>query len=227
VDHAAAELSVPALHDSSRARGTGGVTTIATITAAEIAPAAGLFVRAFPRIVRRLFADDGAARRFYADLLELMRRRHGETFFAARAEDGTLAGYLTLVPPGETQAHWRQLARMCGRLLTGAYGAPLRVVRRALSRALTTEPIEMREARRTYPLVYVVALDEAWTGRGVGTLLMDRARQACAGRWNGIWLLVERENDGAIRFYERQGFRRIAEHEGQLAMLWQLAPSST
>ena len=46
-------------------------------------------------------------------------------------------------------------------------------------------------------------VDSAWTGRGVGTALLDVAK---AQRPRGLQLWAFQSNTGARRFYERHGF---------------------
>jgi ribosomal protein S18 acetylase RimI-like enzyme len=49
-----------------------------------------------------------------------------------------------------------------------------------------------------------------WQSRGVGMLLLQHA-VAIARKRGGtsLWLTVNKENTGAVRFYERNGFRQI------------------
>lgn len=221
MDDETIELSVALLNGSSDVPITK-MMSIAPIEQSEVESAAAIFVRVFRRQVERLFSNDSHARRFYRDLLELVRLKQRDTFFVARASDQSVAGFLALVLPQRRPvgSYISQLTRMTLRLATGSYGVPLRIVRHAMSRATTSEPRVLQHARRSYPLVYVVAMDERWTGQGVGSALLAHARDACLPHWNAMWLLVESDNQGAIRFYERHGFRLIGEHDAQLAMLW-------
>jgi GNAT superfamily N-acetyltransferase len=55
-------------------------------------------------------------------------------------------------------------------------------------------------------------LDTGWTGRGIGTTLLEHAK---ARRPDGFTLWTFQQNDGARRFYERHGLRAIEFTEGE------------
>ena len=59
--------------------------------------------------------------------------------------------------------------------------------------------------------IYILA---AFQGKGIGQLMMDKAlalaRQMKKER---VWLGVWGKNYGAVRFYERNGFKKFAEHD--------------
>ena len=53
-------------------------------------------------------------------------------------------------------------------------------------------------------------IDKDKTGQGVGSTLLESAiRFAARKAFNAVWLGVWEHNDGAIRFYERHGFRAV------------------
>ena len=54
-------------------------------------------------------------------------------------------------------------------------------------------------------------LDLRWTGRGIGSALLDHAK---ARRPGGFTLWTFQQNDGARRFYERHGLRAIEFTDG-------------
>lgn len=54
-------------------------------------------------------------------------------------------------------------------------------------------------------------VDPAWQGQGVGTLLVDHAKQQSA---SGLDLWAFQSNAGARRFYERHGFSAVAMTDG-------------
>lgn len=67
------------------------------------------------------------------------------------------------------------------------------------------------EIRRIY-------LAAGWHGSGVGRDLMARAVEfARDGAYAAVWLGTSRENDRAIRFYLRQGFRIVGERTFMVA----------
>jgi GNAT superfamily N-acetyltransferase len=55
-------------------------------------------------------------------------------------------------------------------------------------------------------------LDLRWTGRGIGSALLDHAK---ARRPGGFTLWTFQQNDGARRFYERHGLRAIELTDGE------------
>src|SRR5215472_14131011 len=54
-------------------------------------------------------------------------------------------------------------------------------------------------------------LDVGWTGRGIGSALLDHAKQRRPG---GFTLWTFQQNQGARRFYERHGLRVIRLTDG-------------
>lgn len=59
-------------------------------------------------------------------------------------------------------------------------------------------------------LMYIY-LDAGWTGRGIGSALLDHAK---ARRPAGFTLWTFQQNSGARRFYERHGLRAIEFTDG-------------
>jgi len=59
--------------------------------------------------------------------------------------------------------------------------------------------------------IYVAA---NFQGKGIGQLMVDKAFEVAKRlKKSKVWLGVWEKNDGAIRFYERNGFQKFAEHE--------------
>ncbi len=59
--------------------------------------------------------------------------------------------------------------------------------------------------------IYLLA---SYQGRGIGQLMMDKAiAVARQMRKERIWLGVWGKNYGAVRFYQRNGFKKFAEHD--------------
>ncbi|RZJ72501.1 GNAT family N-acetyltransferase [Flavobacterium sp.] len=57
-------------------------------------------------------------------------------------------------------------------------------------------------------------VDEAFQGQKIGQKLFDKAIQiAKSGNFDFIWLGVWEHNEGAIKFYERNGFEIFGKHE--------------
>jgi GNAT superfamily N-acetyltransferase len=54
-------------------------------------------------------------------------------------------------------------------------------------------------------------LDVGWTGRGIGTRLLDVAKEQ---RPDGFTLWTFQQNEGARRFYERHGLRAVELTDG-------------
>jgi ribosomal protein S18 acetylase RimI-like enzyme len=63
-----------------------------------------------------------------------------------------------------------------------------------------------------YALIDNMVVDEDHRGRGIGRLLMERAKAWAGGKGlDRIQLTVWSENESAIRFYRGQGFRTVIE----------------
>jgi ribosomal protein S18 acetylase RimI-like enzyme len=62
-----------------------------------------------------------------------------------------------------------------------------------------------------------IYVDSAYQGSGLGTLLLNKAREtALECGCNFIWLGVWEENPNAIRFYRRNGFEIYSSHQFQM-----------
>ena len=70
-----------------------------------------------------------------------------------------------------------------------------------------TEPVvDALEIERIY-------LFSTYQGQGIGQIMMDKAFEvAREKRKRKLWLGVWKKNYGAIRFYERNGFKKFADH---------------
>ena len=62
-------------------------------------------------------------------------------------------------------------------------------------------------------LLMHIYLDVGWTGRGIGTALLEHAKERRPG---GFTLWTFQQNDGARRFYERQGLVAVEFGDGSL-----------
>jgi ribosomal protein S18 acetylase RimI-like enzyme len=189
----------------------------------DLDAAARIYLENFPQYSRQFFRRPAHAAAFYRDLMELMRICYGPTFFAAW-EGNRLVGFLILTLPGRNTIGpaLREgfLWRAAGHALTGKYGAAFRLFLHAGGALSGFGSGSPGRHLAGLPHVYVLAVASGYTGRGIGRELQERARQACTGKFDAMCLYVERENDAAIRFYERVGFRIIHSDTGRHAMMW-------
>jgi len=187
----------------------------------DIGPAAEIYVRSFPRRVARLFPEVSQAQAFYRDFMELQWLAHRHSWFVARSE-GRLAGFLILTAPETSlfRALFREgfAFRAALHALLGRYGyAPLgRIVKLVLAGEQKAPGVPPG-----CPHVSVVAVREGHTGEGIGSALLDMARASCGTACDRMWLNVESDNSGAIRLYERIGFRVVGSSAAELQMLWE------
>jgi ribosomal protein S18 acetylase RimI-like enzyme len=199
--------------------------TYSVIDKADVDSAARIYVQAFPHRVRKWFHEEDRALTFYGDLFQWMRLVHGNTFFTARRQT-ELVGFLVLTLPDAK--HLRSACRegFCFRVawhaLSGRYGHSISLLSAALAGLFGGDSAPPNRSRVKAPHVYVVALEEKNTGKGIGSALIEQARAACAGRYSRISLFVERENVKAVRLYERIGFRIVSSDAHQHAMIWDL-----
>jgi ribosomal protein S18 acetylase RimI-like enzyme len=59
-----------------------------------------------------------------------------------------------------------------------------------------------------------IAVRKEFRGHGVGTILMKETLDTCRGKFDIVHLGVFSVNKGAIRLYERLGFRRYGSFPG-------------
>lgn len=71
-----------------------------------------------------------------------------------------------------------------------------------------------RGAFHAFPYLHLVAVAEAYRGKGIGKLLLDRAEELAFAMANKLFLVVADFNPAAERFYERNGYRRVGEIPG-------------
>ncbi len=188
----------------------------------DLDEAARIFVEQFPNRADRWFAKRSHALCFYRDLMELLWRVHGSTFYVAR-QAGALRGYLVLTIPDRSLLRGMTstfFVRAVAHSISGRYGfrALPKVVKELAGLGKSSQAEEVLAA----PCVYVVAVASHSTGKGIGSRLMEDALRFCRGRFSAVWLNVETENEGAIRLYERLGFLSIACDADQVTMLCQL-----
>jgi GNAT superfamily N-acetyltransferase len=63
-------------------------------------------------------------------------------------------------------------------------------------------------------------------GRGIGSALLTALVDACrAEGCHRVWLTTTNDNLGAVRFYQRQGFRLVAVHPGAVDAARSLKPT--
>ncbi|HET9532022.1 MAG TPA: GNAT family N-acetyltransferase [Blastocatellia bacterium] len=196
-----------------------------TVERKDLADAVRIYLESFPARVDRLFHNERHAAQFYLDLMGLMRLAHGRTFFAALHHD-RLVGYLILTLPRQSllAALFRErfILQVAAHALTGRYGFSLSMLGRVLRGLFSEGSSDVARRLSDSPHVYVVAVEKQFTGKGIGSALIEQARAACRGRFHRIWLNVERENTGAIQMYERTGFRIVESDALQHVMVWNL-----
>jgi ribosomal protein S18 acetylase RimI-like enzyme len=184
--------------------------------------AARIYRASFPRRVESWFHGNGQGAQFHRDLMDLMRLAYGQTFFVARS-NGRLIGYLVLTLPNTRifSGLFREIfaLRACAHALTGRYGFSFSVFGRALGALFAVPTSKLRSQLSDSPHIYVLAVDRGYTGRGVGSALIDQASSACRPQFGRMWLCVDVENHGAIRFYQRFGFRIVETNPSQHVMV--------
>lgn len=81
--------------------------------------------------------------------------------------------------------------------------------------------VAMRDHERVGLLTYhiegdaceIVTLDSFREGHGVGTVLIEAAKQAAEGAGcRRLWLITTNDNLHALRFYQKRGFMLVAMH---------------
>lgn len=190
----------------------------------DLPDAVRIYLQSFPARVRRWFGKESQAAQFYLDLMELMRLAYGRTFFAARYQD-RLVGYLilTLPRPSLFAALFREgfILHAAAHALMGRYGFSVSVLSKAFLGLFSSGNSEVESRLSDSPHIYVVAVEKEFTGKGIGSALVEQARAICQGQFHRIWLCVERENAGAVRLYERIGFRILESDTLQHVMVWE------
>jgi ribosomal protein S18 acetylase RimI-like enzyme len=189
----------------------------------DVDAASQLYLRSFPDVARKWFPNEKHAAEFYRDLFDLMRLAHGRTFFVARC-NGRLVGYLILTFPNaplvSALGRERFVFRVVANAILGRYGFSPSVAIRALQMVFARPADDIERKLSASPHIYSVAVDKEFTGRGIGSSLITRARAACGTQTGRMWLYVHRVNSAAIRLYERIGFRILSSSATQHAMVW-------
>jgi ribosomal protein S18 acetylase RimI-like enzyme len=71
----------------------------------------------------------------------------------------------------------------------------------------------------------IVSLDSLVESQGIGTALINSVRQVAAdGRCKRLWLITTNDNQAAVEFYERRGFKVVAVHRDALEETRRLKP---
>lgn len=142
------------------------------------------------------------------DLRRLFRDSVDTTSCLSALVDGQFAGLLTIRTNGQEFYHLNM-----GALFTRF--SPLRAIRMLLNLLLLTDGTKADEF-----VVDSLAVDPAYRGRGVGTALLQKAEERAKSMGKRTMSLgVIGENAGAIRLYERQGYRRTHTWDGYLVRL--------
>ena len=142
------------------------------------------------------------------DLRRLFRDSVDRTSCCSALVDGQFAGLLTIRTNGQ------EFYRLnMGALFTRF--SLLRAIRMLLNLLLLADGTKADEF-----VVDSLAVDPAYRGRGVGTALLQKAEERAAAMDKRTMSLgVVGENAGAIRLYERVGYRRTYTWDGYLVRL--------
>ena len=143
------------------------------------------------------------------DLRRLFRDSVDTTSCLSALVDGQFAGLLTIRTNGREFYHLH-----VGALFTRF--SPLQAIRMLLNLLLLTDGAGKADEF----VVDSLAVDPAYRGRGVGTALLQKAEERARSMGKRTMSLgVVGENEGAIRLYERQGYRRTYTWDGYLVRL--------
>ena len=161
------------------------------------------------RVVHDAFAEKfRIGFRHADDLIRLFRDSVDTTSCLSALVDGQFAGLLTIRTNGQEFYHLNM-----GALFT--HFSPLRALRMLLNLLLLTDGTKADEF-----VVDSLAVDPAYRGRGVGTALLEKAEERTKSMGKRTMSLgVVGENTGAIRLYERLGYRRTHTWDGYLVRL--------
>ena len=182
------------------------------MTTAEVKIVEGLEARHVDdalRVVHDAFAEKfRIGFRHADDLRRLFRDSVDTTSCLSALVDGQLAGLLTIRTDGQEFYHLN-----VGALFTRF--SPLRAIRMLLNLLLLADELKGDEF-----VVETLAVDPAYRGMGIGTALLQKAeaRARSMGKYT-MSLGVVGENAGAIRLYERVGYRRTYTWDGYLVRL--------
>lgn len=161
------------------------------------------------RVVHDAFAEKfRIGFRHADDLRRLFRDSVDTTSCLSALVDGQFAGLLTIRTDGQEFYHLN-----VGALFTRF--SPLRALRILLNLLLLADELKGDEF-----VVETLAVDPAYRGMGIGTALLQKAeaRARSMGKYT-MSLGVIGENAGAIRLYERVGYRRTYTWDGYLVRL--------
>ena len=182
------------------------------MTTAEVKIVDGLdeqYVDDALRVVHDAFAEKfRIGFRHADDLIRLFRDSVDRTSCCSALVDGQFAGLLTIRTDGQ------EFYRLnMGALFTRF--SPLQALRILLNLLLLADELKGDEF-----VVETLAVDPAYRGMGIGTALLQKAeaRARSMGKYT-MSLGVVGENEGAIRLYERQGYRRTYTWDGYLVRL--------
>lgn len=187
----------------------------------DIPAAVSIYLQNFPHLAEKWFVNPEHARVFYSDLIELLWRMYSETFFTAKF-DSQLAGFLILTVPESrvipTFLNRGFLTKVTRHFLSGSYGRSIKFYTKVLKDLARLENSKFEKSLRAYPKVYILAVDQRYTGMGIGSELIQRALDLCSQAYRKMWLYVEIDNTSAVRFYQRFGFRIIHSNNIQHVM---------
>ena len=191
----------------------------------ELDEVTAIYVETFPHLVCQWYASPEKGTVLYRDMMYAFLLANPNSFFVAES-GAQIAGYLLLRLPHASVAgsvlasgFWK---RIVAHAMSGKYGFPWRALRRVMQTVGGLQVSAREKPVAHLPHVEVIVVRSQCTGKGIGRALLERARAFCVGKYDGIWLHVEQVNEGAIRFYERIGFKNVAANDFQRVMKWEI-----
>lgn len=176
------------------------------------APAAAVLARAFfedPMFV--FLAPDAEQRRRW---LKVVQTAHIEFFspeghtYAAVNRDGEIGGAVCLIPPNRYPM--RRLAKLRYELRLVLRPSPWCPPLGSLFRGAPYDPASSRmHPWAPHWYVHTLGVDPRQQGKGLGSLLMERAVELADSSGNVLYL--ETQNEGNLPFYQRHGLQLIGQ----------------
>lgn len=193
---------------------------IARLQAAHCVEAAETLTRAFADdpIYTYVFPDSDtrlrATRRMWEALLAA-GLRYGEVYTTP-----TRQGIACWMAPGRTEMTLVQQARTGFGLVRAIFAFPAASRQRFYGIARYTDELRRRDMQRPFWYLWVIGVDPACQGQGIGSQLMQPVLARADAQ--GLPCYLETETERNVAFYERCGFRvlRSGQAPGHPIRLW-------